>query len=284
MHWLKKLVPLSFHEWHWRQLVGREVARRLYEYDRSVFGKEVADRLFPGGIWGKRVYSIELPGFGHPIYFRRGTSDVAVIRQVFGRQEYAAVQGLSDVRLILDCGANIGCTSFFLLHAYPDAHVIVIEPDTANINLCRKNLSPFGNRVTYVQAGIWDTNVPLKVVRGEFRDGEPWSFQVRPCEPDEASDFIGVTIDDLLRKSGRKTIDLLKMDIEGAERIVFSASDVSWLTQTRTIAIELHDDECQKAFHNAIVPLKHELRESGELTICELQSSSSHFTPQLTQC
>jgi FkbM family methyltransferase len=279
MRWIKELVPRAIREWYWRQLAIREFRRRLYNEDQIAFGKEIARSLAPAALTTKRVSSVQLPGCRYPVYFRRDTSDVAVIRQVFGRKEYAAVQDLADVKLIIDCGANIGCTSFFLLHAYPDAHVIAIEPDRDNMDLCKKNLSPFNDRVTFVEAGIWDSTTPLKVVRGEFRDGEPWSYQVRPTMIQEEPDFLGVTLSDLLERSGQGTIDLLKVDVEGAEQVVFSADDLRWLNHTRAIAIELHDAESEYSFRKAVSTLDCELRQSGELTICQIKPASTSHLP-----
>jgi hypothetical protein len=52
----------------------------------------------------------------------------------------------------------------------------------------------------------------------------------------------GVTIDDLLaRWGGVSKIDLLKIDIEGAEKELFSVPCDSWLTRMRIMVIELHD-------------------------------------------
>jgi hypothetical protein len=41
-------------------------------------------------------------------------------------------------------------------------------------------------------------------------------------------------------------IDLLKIDIEGAEAELFSTNYESWLPKTRVIVIELHDANCTK--------------------------------------
>lgn len=51
-----------------------------------------------------------------------------------------------------------------------------------------------------------------------------------------------ITISKLLQDSGFEEIDLLKIDIEGAEKEVFGAADVDeWLSKVRILTIELHD-------------------------------------------
>jgi hypothetical protein len=51
-----------------------------------------------------------------------------------------------------------------------------------------------------------------------------------------------------------ENIDLLKLDIEGAEREIFGASDLDWMARTNAIIIELHDrfrPGCEAAFFSA---------------------------------
>ena len=51
----------------------------------------------------------------------------------------------------------------------------------------------------------------------------------------------GVTIDNLMERWSLPWIDILKADIEGAERHIFRASYISWLKKVRILIIELHE-------------------------------------------
>src|SRR5258708_20878765 len=44
----------------------------------------------------------------HPIGLRWGTTDYYVYRQVFVEREYGCMDDLTNVGLIIDCGANVG--------------------------------------------------------------------------------------------------------------------------------------------------------------------------------
>lgn len=264
IRFLKSLVPLSWRRQYWSYCLQRE----RFEATAISLGYPIARQLFNSTFSLNQRESVRLPGYNHPLCFRPRTSDVHVIYQVFVEQEYRPVANLSDVRLIFDCGANIGCTAFYLLQAYPRASMIVVEPDGANMALCRQNLQPFSSRVTFVEAGVWPEPVPLKVIRGEFRDGGSWSFQVRPCLEREHEDFLGITMTQLLSLSGCDEIDLLKIDIEGTERDVFAAKEMHWLERTRNIAVELHDDECKEVFEAAIRDYHCDRVRSGELNVC----------------
>lgn len=205
-------------------------------------------------------------GFNRPLHFRCGTSDPHVVEQVFVRREYAAVAELPGVEFVVDCGANIGLTTFYLLHKYPNARAAVVEPDAGNMALCRKNLAPFGDRVTFVEAGVWSAAGPL-VVERTAADGAAWAFHVRPARAGEAADVNAVTIPDVLARAGFPRVDLLKIDIEGAETEVLSAGATEWLALTRNVAIELHGPECEAALERALAGFTCERGTSGELTI-----------------
>ena len=82
-----------------------------------------------------------------------------------------------------------------------------------------------------------------------------------------------MTVGELLLESGRNRLSLLKLDIEGAETVVFDdPSCQQWLPNTEAIAIELHDDSgfgpASDLFHAAIRDQQYNVSHSGELTIC----------------
>jgi len=253
---------------HWRWRARAECTRFKLEY--GPLGWRPALRFAWERCSQKKSHqlrSVRLPGFRFPLFYRPGTSDADVIHQVFVRREYEFAAGLPAVEFIVDCGANIGTSAFYLLHRHPGARVVVVEPDAGNMAVCRRNLAPFGGQVTYVQAGVWSTTVPLVVERGQFGDGGEWSFQVRPAEPGECVDVSALTISDLMAAVAFPRIDLLKVDIEAAEREVFGHGSHEWLSRTRNLVIELHGAECEKAVGTALTDFESQVARSGELTL-----------------
>jgi FkbM family methyltransferase len=221
----------------------------------------------------KFVRKLKIDGYRFPVYYRVGTSDIDVIREVLIRRQYECVAHEPNVALIIDCGANIGCASYFLLHHYPQAQIIVVEPDIGNFAMCRRNLKPFGDRAILVNSGIWPTATPLRVARGYYGDGREWSFQVLPASENEPFDLMGTTVSELIDVSGQKNVDLLKIDIEGAELQLFSANTEEWLRRTRCLVIELHDTECERVFSKCMAEYCSEFEKTGELTICRNETS-----------
>ena len=278
---LRRLVP-------WLGTVRASLSRRQITHlmvMRRQLGVATAVRL-----WAMRWYpwtrsdgiaTLTLRGFSPSIAFRPRSSDPDVIVQVFSRREYEGVCQLEPVRRIIDCGANIGLASYYLLHAYKEARAVVVEPDAANMALCRRNLAVFGDRVRYVQAAVWPISAALKVRRGDD-ESAAWAFQVSPPAEGERPDVDGVTIAALMQTGGFDTVDLLKIDIEGAEGPLFDGGSVEWLTKTRNIAVEIHGEANRASIDAAMAPFGFDRRESGELTlfvdITQTQDTSVEWT------
>jgi FkbM family methyltransferase len=201
----------------------------------------------------------------HPVVLVRvGTSDPDVYMQIFGALEYGPLPQSVAPGLIVDCGANVGYASVSFLERYPEAEVIAIEPDPGNAAMARRNLAPYGDRATVIQAGVWSRSTPLRVRRGDFGDGREWSFQVAEAAPGETPDVDGIGLDDLF--AGRP-VELLKIDIERGELELFRGP-CPWLALVRNIAIELHGDDCADALHAALADYDYDEFSAGEITFC----------------
>ena len=203
---------------------------------------------------------------------RYGTSDLAVFRQMFVWREHAWAHGLAPLReraLIIDCGANVGFASVYLLRLFPQAFVIAVEPDSSNYAILEQNLSRCRERCQTVRAGVWNRNVHLVCVEAGDSTMGHWARQVRACSADAPGAIPAVTVGDLLEKSGCDRIAVLKVDIEGAEAVVFDTGAESWLDRTDAIAIELHDGTtfgpATEIFKRAIRGRGFMLGTSGEL-------------------
>jgi FkbM family methyltransferase len=204
----------------------------------------------------------------YPVLCRPGTSDLSVFHQVFILRAYGCLDGARDVRLIIDCGANVGYSAIYFLNRFPEAHVVAIEPDDGNFRLLQQNLAPYGNRASAIHSGVWSHRCGLSMSKEKYRDGREWARQVRPCASDDQPEFLAVDVATLLTNSGHETISVLKVDIEGAEAEVFSAGDRRWIDVVDNIAIELHDATCESIFMKAIESRRFNISRCGEPTVC----------------
>lgn len=219
---------------------------------------------------GERLVRLRDPKVASPLYCRYNHSDLLTYSQVFHHRQYGCLDGVKDVRYIVDAGANVGYTSAYFLSVHPEAQLVALEPDTSNAAVARKNVEAFGERAQVLGVGLWNRTARLTVEREGLAAN---AFQVREAKPGEAGDVDAVDIPSLMDRFGWARIDILKVDIERSERFVFQASAERWLPAIRHIAIELHDDECRRVFFQTVEPYCSEITEAGELTICRMKRS-----------
>lgn len=186
---------------------------------------------------------VRLPGVPHPLVIRPTKPDVLVLWQTFGLRQ-CAVPMAKPPALIVDAGANIGCTAVFLANAYPGARIVAVEPDVENAALARRNTARYP-QVELVEGAVWPRPVMLEI---ENPQDESWAFRMRerPVEAGGAG-MRGLTIDELSKGA---QIDLLKVDIEGGETQLFT-EETQWLGRVGAMLVELHGAECSKAVANA---------------------------------
>jgi len=222
-------------------------------------------------VHGSAVFQLHPSTVQYPLRVRRGASDLRVFRQIFIKHEYSCIDDLKQVGLVIDCGANVGYSAAYFLNRFPTCEVIAIEPDSENFAMLEANVASYGKRARLIRAGVWSHEADLVMSEVGYRDGREWARQVRPCHPGEKPDFEGLDIASILASSGHERISLLKMDVEGAEAIIF-ADCGAWLDKVDNIVIELHDDstfgKASQTFLGVIDGRGFKTSRNGELTVC----------------
>ncbi|MDD5217182.1 MAG: FkbM family methyltransferase [Candidatus Omnitrophica bacterium] len=212
----------------------------------------------------ERLSHVRIPGCRYSVLLDLNSSDFHVFYQIYVLKEYDVLKDIRDAGLIIDCGGNVGLSAIWFLNRFADAHVVVIEPDRRNYDLCQRNLEPYGRRVTLKCAAVWPYPAGLIISKA----GHYWARQVREPLDGEKPDTHAVVIDALLKESGFAAIDLLKIDIEGSEKPLFAHPCDPWLRQTKNVVIELHDGEACGLFEKALSAYRYSPSFSGNLTVC----------------
>jgi FkbM family methyltransferase len=139
----------------------------------------------------------------------------------------------SGVRSIVDCGANIGITSLFFASRYPNATIYSIEPHPENFALLQQNVRT-EKRIVPINAAV--VSASSEVVR--FSTDRPsWGNMING--KGGGTEVPAITISQILTRFGLAGLDLLKVDIEGAEREIFENGE--FLPHVGLGIIELHD-------------------------------------------
>lgn len=212
------------------------------------------------------VFAMRRADCAHPIYLRMPSSDVATYKQIFVDREFdCRFEGEPGV--IVDAGANIGLTSVFFANLFPRARIIAIEPESGNFEMLKRNVVSYPN-VVPLHAALWNRNEEIDIV--DAGTGY-WGFMTAAKQEiaDRAAGFMhsihAFTVDRIVSDYALPVIDILKIDIEGAEREVFSDTS-AWIDKVEAMIVELHERKkrgCNRAFYRGSEGFEHEWM-SGE--------------------
>jgi FkbM family methyltransferase len=173
-------------------------------------------------------------GDGHgPLALHGNSMDYRLFSDIFLYDAYG-VALRSDPKYIMDCGANIGISTRYFINRYPNAKIAAVEPDRRNFEILQFNLQ--GCDVKTYQMALSDKTGTLRLA-----DDALSSYSRRFEQDGRGSQEIrAVPLQDLFSELRWPRIDVLKMDIEGAENAVFDAPD-SWLSRVNVFVIEFHE-------------------------------------------
>ena len=187
--------------------------------------------------------------------FGAGQSDIFIWQEVFIERANDCVD-LETAEWIIDAGANVGYTAVWFAERYPTARIIAIEPEAENFEILCANVA-HEPRIIPLCAALTPAGVPPQRVVTAVQDSSPAAFQTVDADSSTDSDLStavdAVDMDSLLERFGIEHLDLLKMDIEGAEKAVF-ADCTDWIDRVEAIIVEVHDrllPGCSESFDRA---------------------------------
>lgn len=218
-----------------------------------------------GSIFGDGFF-LETRQVDHLLYCRKGSTDIDVFKHIYVVDEYHEIAPDPTAGLVVDCGANAGFSTVFLLNHFPSATIVAIEADCGNFETLQRNTQSYGERCVTMKAGVWPESGGLVVIDSDVGDGREWARGVRPAREGESPDIDAVSLPNILQQFPERRISLLKIDIEGTEAMLFSKGSMEWLERVDRIVIELHGDACEKAYLNAVSEAGFKSYNKGELT------------------
>jgi FkbM family methyltransferase len=182
------------------------------------------------------------------VALRGRNSDYAVLRQVFGYRQYStgnqAVEQSIQSRyseilasghtpVIVDAGANIGLTSLWFATHYPKSKIVAVEPDPQNFEILENNIGSSQCCLT-MKAAVGSTAGSASLTG----TGKGWATQTERATSGGTTPI--VTINDIIANVANGIPFIVKIDIEGFERDLFS-DNLEWLDETFAVFIEPHD-------------------------------------------
>jgi len=130
------------------------------------------------------------------------------IRQIFGQRLYN-FRCANPAPVILDCGAHIGLASLFFKERFPAARITAFEADADLADMCRTNFAAFDMPdIEVVHAAVWTHGDGVSFAQTNDDAGHVAN----------EADAAAVKVPSIrLHSRLDQPIDLLKLDVEGAE-------------------------------------------------------------------
>lgn len=214
----------------------------------------------------KKVY---LDKIGEYVKIRDTESDVKVFEDVFLYEKMKIPFNINP-KVIVDAGAYNGFTSVYFSSTYEDADIYAIEPSKENFEILKHNTKDIEN-IKAIKGALWKNQSGVSIQQNNPK-GSPWSFETIEKSNEDEKTIDSFSIEDIMEEEGIKYIDLLKMDIEGAEKKVFEECE-GWVEKVGVITVELHDrkvEGCSRQFYKAMSSLRFRRYTSGEKVIIRM--------------
>jgi len=166
-------------------------------------------------------------------------SFLAQYRVIFAREKYRFTAKRPNP-VFLDCGANIGLMSIYWKRAYPRARIIAFEPDPDVFEVLSWNVAHLGlSDIELVQKAVWTCadELPFWVEGADagrlVQRGDDTTRATRAVQTARLRDYLDMEI------------DMLKLDIEGAEvEVILDCADR--LNNVHNVLVEYHSFHSQK--------------------------------------
>jgi FkbM family methyltransferase len=178
--------------------------------------------------------------------FSARPADANALTEVLVAREYACVDqvlGQLEAPTIVDIGANIGMFSLFCLSRRRQADVLAVEPAPATFRLLRRNAGRNPSlKWRTLRYALWSRD-------GEVGfEGREHSTSSR-VSPSGGEVTAAITLETLCSRHVGSDVDLMKVDIEGAEEAVICGHE-RVLQRVANLVVELHPSLCR---HDRVV-------------------------------
>jgi FkbM family methyltransferase len=193
-----------------------------------------AFKVYVRSRWSWRIQSVNIKGIGE--FWYRGGTDFGVMSHFYNEGYHIVDCADQPITRIIDGGANIGVETRRFAYFYPRAGIVAVEPEQGNYEILKRNTCRLPSILT-LRAALWPHTARLTILPASTPEG----FAVAEVEADSPNKCDAVTIPEILNMTGWTDIDILKLDIEGAEYELFGEEIQHWVGRVNCFIFECPD-------------------------------------------
>lgn len=183
-------------------------------------------------------FKLQFKGIVFTFYFKEA-GDFELFHEIFIDNPFSHIPPLANNAVVIDIGANIGVSVAFFKCLYPDAQIYAYEPDPTNYARLTTLKSTFED-IHPNNIAVWSKNDHITFFSDSARGSSSSIVQRKTSQ--RKIDVVSKSFDQLLEEIPAESIDLLKIDVEGAEKEIFS--QFAAYNKIKTLVGELHHDLC----------------------------------------
>jgi len=179
------------------------------------------------------------------IYYRTCSSDMVLIYEILLKselnREYYFPKEIKP-KIIFDIGGNIGITAIYLANIFPESIIYSFEPLQENFEILKKNAANYKN-IKVFNFGLGSKSGSFKVFLSDDKNnfgGVSFKDSVEGNLDYSNTECIVKNINDFISEEGISSVDLIKIDTEGAEFEILTTFNKEYLDKTSWITGELH--------------------------------------------
>lgn len=189
-------------------------------------------------LFALREFTVEISG--HQILVKPRSSDLFTIYEIYRDRGYLPKLQYTptDIETVVDFGANIGVFSLWAHHIFAPKKIYAVEMEASNYKQLLANISINALEATIqpVQAAIFNESGSVGIRRMEWLGG----FHMLNLD-EKLNTVKALSLADFLAMTNIEMIDLLKIDIEGAEKYLLTPeNEAVFRDKVRYVFLETH--------------------------------------------
>lgn len=172
-------------------------------------------------------------------------------KEILNGRSYPVQPAVTEVRTVLDVGANYGAASLFLSRTYPTATLHAFEPASEPYGYLERNLAGHPDIHTH-RFGLFDRDDTLPLFLGKASAGAN-SIKASRFTTDEHETITLRRGSVWLADEGIERVDVLKIDTEGCE-VPILTDLAPYLPEVQVVYLEFHSVDDRAAIVELLSP------------------------------
>ena len=170
-----------------------------------------------------------------------GANAIKYLYAIFGKKIYGSFNGVE--KTVVDIGANYGFFSIFAaLHTGSNCRIFALEPSPDSFKILSENIreNRYDHKITAIEKAVTgSTNTVQLALPGNALCHNLYNFK----NSENHVEVQTITLPELVQQFGLDTIDILKLNCEGAEYDILLNLSPAVLKKIREIRMEYHQVE-----------------------------------------